>query len=574
MMWRIATMVLGAALAIAAPVALRHAQETPPPPPPAVRGSLEPPDGAELGVGDDVLDAAISPDSRAIVFVATSAGIPRLWRRSLDADRAEPLSGTEGAAMPAWKGTGAVSFFASGRLRQLALGEGTLRDLAAAPAPRGASWLPDGSLLFAPGNRGVIRRMRDSVVSDATAIRPGDAAHVFPEAVGRAGDFIYVAQLASGRRVVRLVRDGTQFDLAPTSGHATVVGDLLVHVVDGALTTQRVDFEGGALGGRAVRHAFDVGVGTTGRAFFAASPRVIAWASGATRARVLTWFDGRGAPTGRVSEPADYWQVRLSPDDRTASVTQLDPLLRTLDIFAIPTATSATAPRRVSLSLSADSDPVWAPDGSRIVFRSLQGSQPSLRARPPQFSETPDQVILQSDLDATASDWRVPGAGSTPQGELLFHAPGSGTGLDLWTLDVSTGQRRSVARTGFNESDARWSPDGRWIAYVSEEPGRPEIFVARWPLDGRVRRVTSAGGRRPRWRRDGGALYFLRGDTLMAVALAERRGELVFASPTPLVSLEGVRDYEPAHLDDRLLALVPVAREHSPRARLIINWSQ
>src|SRR6185436_13117819 len=100
-------------------------REVPPPPPPTIRLSLTAPPGAELGAGDDVLDAAISPDGRQIVFVATMEGVAQLWRRAFDTDRAEPLAGTEGAAMPAWKATGrVVSFFAAGRLKQISLDDG------------------------------------------------------------------------------------------------------------------------------------------------------------------------------------------------------------------------------------------------------------------------------------------------------------------------------------------------------------------------------------------------------------------------------------------------------------------
>jgi Tol biopolymer transport system component len=242
----------------------------------------------------------------------------------------------------------------------------------------------------------------------------------------------------------------------------------------------------------------------------------------------------------------------------------LDPLLRTLDVFAIPSANASGSGRRVTFSLSADSDPVWAPDGSRIAFRSMQGGQPNIFARPPQFSEEADQPVLRSKLDETPTDWRG--------GTLLFHAPAD-TGFDVWALDLASGNQREVARSGFNESDARWSQDGRWVAYVSDEPGRPEIFVERWPQDGRKWRVTSAGGTRPRWQRDGRGLFFLRDGALMRAELVERGAEISFSAPVRIVTLPGVRDYELAHRSDRLLAIVPVPRSESPRARVIVDWT-
>ena len=565
MIWRVATIALAIVLAAVAFAAVRRARQAPEPPPPPLRAALELPADVELGAGDDVLDAAVSPNAREIVFVASASGVPRLWRRALDADRAEPLTGTDGASLPAWKrGGGVVSFFAGGGLKQISLADGAVRELAAAPSPAGASWLADGSLLYAPEARGPIRRLRNGVVSEATKLRDGDVRHMSPEAVGEIGDFLYVAEASGGRRVVRLVRNGSELDLTRTSGHAAMVGDLLVHVMDGALSVQRFDPDTGRLTARPARLAFDVGVSASGRAFFAAAPRVVVWAASAPRARQLTWFDLQGQAAGTISEPADYWQVRLAPDDRTVAVTTLDPLLRTLDVFAIPTAAGSGPGRRVTLSITADSDPVWTADGSRIAFRSMQGGQPGVFARPPQFSEEADQPVVRSDLDETPTDWRG--------GTLLFHAPGADTGFDVWAVDVASGNRREVARSGFNESDARWSQDGRWIAYVSDEPGRPDIFVQRWPQDGRKWRVTSAGGTRPRWNRDRRSLFFLREGALMRAELVERGAEVGFGAPVRIVNLPGVRDYDLAHLSDRLLAVVPVSRSESPRARVIVDW--
>jgi hypothetical protein len=267
---------------------VRHLREVPPPPPPPLSLTLGAPPGSELGSGDEALDAAISPDERQIVFVATRTGTTMLWRRQLDSDRAEALAGTEGAQLPAWTATGdAVLFFANMQLRRLALADGTVTDIADAPAPAGATSLPDGSILLSPQATGTIRRVQGQALTDATTLRAGDRAHVFPIGTGRGGDFVYTAIGDNGRRTVRLVHEGAEHDLAVTSGHGQIVAGILLVVRDDVLLAQRLDETTGALQGRSTVLINGAGVTPSGRSLFAASPRVVLTAAAAARPREL-----------------------------------------------------------------------------------------------------------------------------------------------------------------------------------------------------------------------------------------------------------------------------------------------
>jgi hypothetical protein len=541
-------------LALAVPPALRHLREVPPPPPPPIRLSLLAPIGAQLGAGDDLLDAAISADGRQIAFVATTNGVPQLWRRRLGTDRAEPLPGTEGAAMPAWKATGGVlAFFAGGKLKQVSLDEGAVRDLADAPAPAGAAWLDDGSILFVPDARGPVRRLANDTAIDATHLHAGDEGHGFP-AVSDADGFTYVATLAGGRKMARLKTGGMEHDLTPTSGHASLLNGALVHVRDGTLLVQRFNAERGVLDVRSMPLAFDIGVSSAGKAFYAASPQVVAWASAAPRARELAWFDFSGARAGTAGDPSDYWQVRLGPDDRSAAVTLLDPLLRTLDIFVLPL---TGGPReQLTLALAADTDPVWSPRGDRVLFRSFQDGQPNLFVRPVHAPDAQASAFYRSDRDETPSDWR----GTM----VLFHAPGA-TGLEVFALDTADGMPQPATRRGFSTYDARWSPDRRRIVYVSDESGRPDIYVEPSPPDGSRVRVSFGSGTRPQWSRDGRTIFFLREGRVMRAGLDARPA-------VPIGDVADVRDYALAHHSDRLLAIIPTERSQEPSAGIIINW--
>jgi Tol biopolymer transport system component len=554
--------ILAMVRAAAALPVVRHLRERPPAPPPATRLGFPAPAGTELGAGDETLDAAISPDGRDIVFVATANGTASLWKRSLNDRRADPLPGTEGARLPAWKPTGhVIAFFAGSRLKQISLADGGVRDLGEFPDAMGASWRPDGALLLGSG-RGPIRKLQGGVLTDVTRLSPGDRYHAYPSALPASAQFVYVAVRDDGRRIIRLAGDagGDQqtHDLAQTSGHGQVAGEHLLYVRDGVLLAQRFDVRAGIVSGRSVAIASDVGVSAAGRGYFTSSARLLLTAPAAFRARTLAWYDLNGTRSGSIGDPGDYWQVRLSPDDSDAAVTTLDPLLRTLDVIIIPTSARG-APEPLSLALSADSDPVWSEDGTRVLFRSLQDGVPNLFTRLVHQRTAPDEPLLRSELDETATDWR--------DSVVLFQAPGKGTGLNVWEFDPATREVTGVATSGFNESDARWSPDGRSIAYVSDESGRPDVYVAPLPEGPRIR-VSFAGGSRPRWSRDGRALFFVREDELMR---ADVTGE-GFATPVPVAMTEGVRDVAVAHRSDRILALIPVQRGTAVEAAAVVDW--
>lgn len=542
--------------------AVRHLRERPPAPPPSVRLSFAPPPGTELGSGDEALDAAIAPDERAIVFAATTDGMPRLWRRLVDGDRAEPLAGTDGAQFPAWKPTGGViAFFSGQKLKQLSLADNAVRDLADAPAPSGASWLTDGSLLFAPDSRGPIRRLSGGTVSDATTLQSSDRAHAFPIAIGAGGGFVYTAVRHDGSRVARLMNEGVERELAPTTGHAQMIGDLLLYTRDGVLFAQRYDGALGVLAGRPTAVASAVGVSASGRSLFSASSRLLLSAPFAPRARTMAWLALDGKPPATAGEPGDYWQARLSPDDRFIALTVTAPLLRTLDIVVLPSDGNGDT-QQITRALAADTDPVWAPDGSRVLFRSFQDGRPHLFTHAVHQKDANDDVFERSPVDETPTDW---------QGDrVLFHAADARNGLDVWTYTLK-GHREALLKSAFNETDAHWSPDRRWIAYVSDESGRPDIYVVTAAGQARVR-ASFGGGTRPRWGRNGRSLFFLRGTRIMRADIDADAPPLRFTTPQAIVDVPGVRDFDVAHRRDALVALMPTQGATSPPVSAVVDW--
>ena len=564
----IAAVTVAAAVALSIP-AIRYFSEENPPLPSVIRLSFVPPDGTELGAGDDILDAAIAPNQQEIVFVATrrhrdasgdAPGTSQLWRRRFDAQAAEPLAGTEGARLPAWKQTGnVVSYFSGNRLKLLDLKTRTVVDVGDTPLPAGATWLRDGSLLFA-GTTGPIQRLRGGRISDATRLTSGDAAHAFPAASAGGVAFTYVAVRSDGRRVVRIRSGEEEIDLGTTAGHAALPDSRwLLTVRDGTLLANYRN-DDGQIAGSDFQVAFNVGITEGGRGVFVASSDVLLHAEAGGRPRQITWLDIHGARLGTVADVGDYWQIRVAPDDRSLAVTARDPLIRSLDVLNVPI-DDAAASLRLTTSIAADSDPVWSPDGRRIAVRSMQRGRPEVLVIPAAIqaaADRPDSAAAPGTSGDVPTDWR--------DGEMLVQRRGS-AGSDLVRVQTSGGSR-AVADSPFNETDGRWSPDGRWIAYVSDEPGQRNVYVHN--EHGDRQRISLSGGTHPRWTRDSRALLFVRGSTLMRSELTP--GGSRFGPPRLIADVPGIRDFDVARRTDRIVALLPARSDRREFASVVLNW--
>ena len=350
---------------------------------------------------------------------------------------ATAIPGTDGAQLPAWKQTGnVISFFAGDRLKQVPrCTDSTIRDLSVATSRLrrivAARW-------FTAVCTG--RPRRDSSaderhLNDATRLRPGDRSHAFPMVVGSSDAFVYIATL---RRRPRVRFGWSRTARRATSERRRATGSSLdTHCctcVTAFCCPNVSTLRHGSLGRCRARRARcrdnSVRAQLLCRVAAAADRRT---AAAAAPAHVVRLGSAAGTPP---RDPGDYWQVRLSPDDRYAAVTTSTPLLRTLDVILVPMSETGNI-EPVTRALAADSDPVWSPDGTRLVFRSLQDGPPHL------FTRAGPRPGCRRRRSSRARTWTK----HRPTGEairVLAHAPGTAGDFDLWTSSPATGAREKV----------------------------------------------------------------------------------------------------------------------------------
>jgi Tol biopolymer transport system component len=520
---------VAAALAVALAIpTVRHLRETPSP---ETRTEIVTPATA------DPTSFALSPDGRQIVFVASDDGTPRLWLRSLAATTARPLPNTEGAMSPFWKpDSRSIGFFAGGALKRLDLGGGAPQPLApvADSNSRSGTWNADDVILFtstsatlsrisaAGGVATIVSRLRPSLI--APHFLPGDRRFLFyassPDMAG-----IYLGTL-DGSPPIRLTQ-------AEASGVYLPPGWLLWRRA-GALVSQRLDLERAALTGDPIVVADEVAIeGNWRTAVSVAAMGLVAYRTGGVIQRQLTWVDRSGRTLGTVGDPDNTLiDPRVSPDGGRVVVVRT--VKGNSDIWLMDGART----QKVTLDAAIDRSPVWSPDGTRIAFHSSRTGEGDLYQKPMGGAGI-EELLVASDQIKTPNSWSADGH------FLLYHSVEGTYNIDLWVVPM-VGNRTPwvVLKTPVREGYAVFSPDDRWMAYMSAESGQMEIYVRPFVRPGVAgtpagaaegKLVSTAGGIHPVWRPDGKELYYLNpAGQMMAVPITINGSTLVPGVPVVL----------------------------------------
>jgi serine/threonine protein kinase len=530
----VAAIAVIAAIALAVVLALSYSRQAPTEVH-TVRFFINPPEKASFG------PFAISPDGQHLAFVASDAsGKASLWVRPLDSPIAQPLSGTEDAIYPFWSPDSRfIGFFAGGKLKKIELSGGTVQTLCSAAIPRGGSWSSSGVIVFGPSPNEPLYQVKETggPASPLTKLEPSrqEASHRWPFFLpdgrhflysvlgGPQSQGIYVTSL-DGKDTRRLLNISSSIAMYAAPGY-------LLFRHDATLMGQVFDLNKLQLSGDAFPVAEQVGFDlSTFQTYFSVSQTGVLTYSAATGGKTqLTWVDRGGKELGLIGQPANYIRPSLSPDGKRVAVDGSDSQ-GNRDVWLLDLASGNST--RFTFDPAQDLFAVWSPDGSRIVFGSDREGPRNLYQRSAKGAGK-EERLLKSDFNAYPVDWSHDGK------YIAYVINDPKTKIDVWVLPLFGDQKPfPFANTQASERGARFSPDGKWLAYVSDESGVPQIYVETFPSSGGKWQVSSSGGYHLAWRHDGKELFYVAADRkMMAVDIKGEGASFEAGPPKPLFEL-------------------------------------
>jgi len=481
----------------------------------AVRFPINPPEKTGFN------SFAISPDGLRLAFVATDAsGKNLLWVRPLDSINAQQLPGTEEATSPFWSPDSRfIGFFTAGKLKKIEVTSGTVQTLCNAVVPRGGTWSRDGVIVFAPTPNDPLYQVSvaGGEPTPLTKLDPSrqEASHRWPYFLpdgrhllyslsgGPQSQGIYVTSL-DGKDSRRLINVGNSIVAFASPGY-------LLFRREATLMAQAFDPDMLQLSGEPFPVAEQVGYDVASfQTFFSVSQTgVLVYSSGSTGKTQLTWIDRAGKEAGLVDQPRSFVRPSLSPDGKRLVVDGVD-LQGNRDVWIIELASGNQT--RFTFDPGTDIFPIWSPDGSRIVFASDREGPRNLYQKSASGAGK-EELLLKTGLNTFPMDWSADGK------FILYIASDPKTKLDTWVLPLFGDQKPfPFLQTEANERNAKFSPNGRWIAYTSDESGINQIYVQSFPDSGGKRQVSTNGGYHLAWRRDGKEFFYIASDKkIMAV---------------------------------------------------------
>lgn len=534
-----------------------------------VRLSFVPP--KNVSFDDAHMDSiTISPDGQKLAFTARSAdGKSRIWVRPLNGLEAQSLPGTEEPYLPFWSpDSRSIAFGAGGKLKRVELAGGSAQILCDASVMTGGSWSNSGVIVFGPEFGSALFQVSATggtpqpvTVLDATR---KDGQHSAPWFLPDGKHFLFSIEASEAKargiwvgsidapEVKKLVDDG--------SVAAYAAPGWLVYLRNEALIAQAFDAKSLQLNGEAIPFQPASGNGS----FSVSENGTLVWKNPWEREYQLLWFDREGRQIGAIGTPAKVtiWQEpHLSPNGKNVVLAR-DRALWVIDLA-----------RNLPVRLTAGSgrNPIWSPDGSHIAYNASGLMQKAANG-------TGTEELLLKGLNNPIA-W-------SPDGRfILFLRFGEKTRMDVWALPLFGDRKEQpLLQSAFDERSPQLSPDGRWLAYFSDESGSDEIYVQSFLTEGKLGgdklRISTNGGTQPKWRGDGQELFYVATDgQMMSVAVKTSGAAFESSAPKALFKtrmLAGSRlfhDYDVTADGQRFLIGTMIGESSALPPTVILNWT-
>jgi serine/threonine protein kinase len=500
-----------------------------------------------IPIQEEMTHLALSPDGRMLAFVSPdeASGANMVSVQRIGSSAITLLPGTEGASYPFWSPDDAfVAFFADGKLKKVALSGGAPQPLATATSGRGGSWSRSGVIVFSPQAAGWLWKIN----ADGSSLAPvtnkafdpsRNVSHRWPVFLPDGENFLFTMLTftsnddAKGIYVDSLKADPKQVVLARSNlGYAN--GYLFYLDDKTSLRATPFDPAKRTVGSDSQVIADQVGYQPSiswGTFSVSENGTIVYNATLGATLSVLTWYDRAGKEVGHVGDIGVVANPTLSPDGSRVAIDIADAKANDVNIWLGDLGRGTNS--RFTFDTTEDVGGVWSRDGTMIAYRSLQAKDTNLFLKQAQGLQ-PAKVIFSVSANGHSTDDLIPNSWSPNDKLLLATLQAAAGGSQLVLIQISSGKMTPFLSTKSSESNGQISPDGKWVAYGSNESGDWEVYVTTFPTAAGKWQVSRGGGTEPRWRGDGKELFYVGPKSMLTAVTVDTHDSFSSGNPTPL----------------------------------------